>query len=356
MVRSKGGVMKVKQGLFIAGAIFQVAVLGVTVYFLQEVKQEPMVEEEGEKSALVPFSHYVTGEGRIACSQVVRVHVKREGVVDQLRVHEGDLVTLGQPLFQIEDGMLRFAFREKIAEYEKALAEVKLLEKGPSEFDLRAKEKEMDQVDLKLAQEAKENVIYLELFDKQAISQSKKERQETAVKIATAEKERILTEYLKLKAGPTEEEKEVRRAELREKEMKMRSAEKALSDCQVLSPLEGKVLKVHVHPGEYIKPGEEALSIGSEHPLHLRVLIDESEMWRILPNKQLKAVAVHRMNPNIHFIPSFVALTSSEEAGKMELVFAFEKGNAPLYLDQTLDVYVEAASPQDTSYYQFITP
>ena len=108
MVRSKGGVMKVKQGLFIAGAIFQVAVLGVTVYFLQEVKQEPMVEEEGEKSALVPFSHYVTGEGRIACSQVVRVHVKREGVVDQLRVHEGDLVTLGQPLFQIEDGMLRF--------------------------------------------------------------------------------------------------------------------------------------------------------------------------------------------------------------------------------------------------------
>ena len=205
MVRSKGGVMKVKQGLFIAGAIFQVAVLGVTVYFLQEVKQEPMVEEEGEKSALVPFSHYVTGEGRIACSQVVRVHVKREGVVDQLRVHEGDLVTLGQPLFQIEDGMLRFAFREKIAEYEKALAEVKLLEKGPSEFDLRAKEKEMDQVDLKLAQEAKENVIYLELFDKQAISQSKKERQETAVKIATAKKERILTEYLKLKAVPTEE-------------------------------------------------------------------------------------------------------------------------------------------------------
>jgi len=346
--------------LFLAGISFQAVILGVTFYFLHEVhqKSELVFEEEEvslERGINIPFAHYVMGEGKVACSNYVKVTAKREGIMEDLFVEEGDAVRLGDSLFQMDDGVLRFAFREKLAEYESSLAEVKWLEKGASEFDLRVKEKEIEQIQIRLFHEEKERNIFIDLFEKNAISESEKERQETLVQIAFAQKEKVLAEYQKLKAGPSNEEKEVKRAQLREKEVAMRSAEKALSECSVLSPIEGRVLKVKTQPGEYIRLGDEAVVIGSEHPLHLRVLIDEKDIWRISPAKNLRAIAIHRMNPKIYFIPNFIAIKQSSNEGKVEILFAFDKGNAPIYLDQALDVYIEAASIQDTSYldYQF---
>ena len=280
--------MKIKQILVITGIAFQVVILSVTLYFLHEVNQkgDPAFDEgesemisasapSHEKGMKVPFQHYITGSGKVACSNYVKVNAKREGIIEKLSVKEGDVVKVGDPLLQIDGGMLSFALKEKIAEYEAALTVSNNLE------------------------------------------------------------------VKKLEIG-------------------MKATEKALSDCNVTAPFEGRILKVNVNPGEYTDPSETALIIGAESPLHLRVLIDEKEMWRVSPTKNLRAIALHKTNPSIHFVLDFLnvrpALNASDKTdGKLEMLFAFDKGKAPLYLDQTLDVYIEAASPQDTSYldYQF---
>ena len=48
-------------------------------------------------------------------------------------------------------------------------------------------------------------------------------------------------------------------------------------------------------------------------------------------------------------------MRKSGDKSKLELVFSFDRGKAPIYLEQNLDVYLEASSPSDTSYldYQF---
>ena len=305
--RIRGLLMKIKQVLVVTGIAFQVVILSVTLFFLHEVNQkgDQVFEEDSdemlgssevslEKGLKIPFQYYVTGPGKVACSNYVKVNVKKEGIIEHLLVKEGDFVRIGDPILQVDQGMLAYTFREKIAEYDTALAELRLYENESSEED------------------------------------------------------------------PKEREKDVLKAVIRKKEVGMQAAQKAIADCKVSAPFEGRILKININPGEYIDPSETALIIGSDNPLHLKVLIDEKDMWRISPTKNLKAIALHRTNPSIHFVLDFVtvrpALGSIDtNEGKLEMVFAFDKGKAPLYLDQTLDVYIEAASPQDTSYldYQF---
>lgn len=295
--RIRGLLMKIKQVLVVTGIAFQVVILSVTLYFLHEVNQkgEQVFNEDSdemlgssevslEKGLKIPFQYYVMGPGKVACSNYVKVNVKKEGIIEHLLVKEGDFVRIGDPLLQIEQGLLAFIFKEKIAEYDLSVAELKAYDK----------------------------------------------------------------------------ESDVLNAVIRKNEIGMQAAQKAIADCKVVSSFEGRVLKINVNPGEYIDPSETALIIGSDNPLHLKVLIDEKDMWRISPTKNLKAIALHRTNPSIHFVLDFVTVkpdlgSSDANEGKLEMVFAFDKGKAPLYLDQTLDVYIEAASPQDTSYldYQF---
>ena len=173
--------MKAKQALFVGGVFFQVAILSMTFYFLHEMRQEPAFEEEiaAEKGITVPFGHYVLGEGKVLCSKYVKVNARREGIIDDLFVKEGDAIVVGDPLFKVDDGMLRFAFREKLAEYERAVAEMRLFEKGTSEFDLRAKEKEMEQADIRLAREIRE-----------CVNATEREWQEAIVQISAVEKKK----------------------------------------------------------------------------------------------------------------------------------------------------------------------
>ena len=153
-----------------------------------------------------------------------------------------------------------------------------------------------------------------------------------------------------------ESESDALKAIVRRKEVSVQAAQLEIANCKLVAPVEGRILQVNVNAGEFIAPSDVALVIGSDHPLHLNVLMDEKEMWRITPSKNLRAIAMHKTNPEIHFVLDFVAVKPSiNSEGKVEMVFAFDKGKAPLYLDQVLDVYIEAAAPEDTSYldYQF---
>ncbi|MBM3194009.1 MAG: biotin/lipoyl-binding protein [Chlamydiae bacterium] len=285
--------MKLKQVLIISGIAFQGVILSVTLYFLHEVNQkEEIVFEECsgelmsqaevtqvvEKGSKIPFMHYVTTSGKVLCSNYIKVNPKKEGIVQNIFIKEGDIVKIGDELLQIDPEMLTYTYQEKAIDYEVALAELKLCE----------------------------------------------------------------------------HENEFLKSVIRKKEIVMHAAEKALQDCKITSFAEGRVLKVNVHPGEYISPNEEAILIGVDNPLHLKVLLDENDVWKINPTKNMRALAFHRTNPTIHFVLDFVALNHSiDPSNKLEMIFSFDKGKAPLYLDQTLDVYIESISPQDASYLDY---
>ena len=125
------------------------------------------------------------------------------------------------------------------------------------------------------------------------------------------------------------------------------------------SPIDGVVLGVNTQPGESVGLNP-VMVIGSISPMHLKVLVDEKDAWKISPTKKLRAIAQHRDNPEIYSILKFEKVNPifrSNEANekKLELTFSLDRGNSPLYLEERLDVFIEAKSPKDTSCieYQF---
>jgi HlyD family secretion protein len=364
-----------KKILFTSGIILQVGILGITLQTLHDTSQrkelfavesysqgeEDLFNKE-ERGVNIPFRHFVTAVGKVApSSDYVHVNTVEAGIIESVFVKQGQMVKEGDLLFQMNDSAQFLSLREKVAEYETALARFQLLQEEPSNFELKAKEQEIEKAKLKYVQSEKDNIIFESLFEKCAVSKHEKETQEIQLKTAAFEIKKLLCEYDQIKEGASEAFIKVGKAELGEKEAALRSVEKKLANCKVTAPIQGRVLSVNVHPGEYIEPTEKsAIVIGLDNPLHLRVYVDEKDAWRISPSVNLRAIAVHKSNPKIQFILNFVATNpclqkQSGQSEKLEVVFSFDKGKAPIYLEENLEVFIEAASPNDTGYldYQF---
>lgn len=359
--------MSPKQIVFGAGVVLQGFILATTLFFFYHMNQEQdsvgaeMGEElpyaESNKGIKLPFKNYVTGVGKVGPStDYVKVNTSTAGIVDEIFVKIGQKVTANDPLFHINDSGLRHELREKIAAYETALAEFDLLKAGPTTLELTAKEKEIEQVKIQHEQQRKECEIFELLFTKNAVSLSEKEHQQSKCQMVATQIEKVLAEYNHMKEGASAEMREIGKTVVAQKEAALRAAEKKIRDCQVVSPVEGRILNVNINPGAFVGHSDEAcITIGSDNPLYLHVFVEEQHAWRVSPTKELRAIAVHRNNPNIHFVLDFVAIKPCLAEGKLELIFSFDKGKAPVYMEQNLDVFIEAASSEDVSYldYQF---
>lgn len=368
--------MNMKQSLFVGGVVLQLGVLAITLYNFHDISEQKEIytiksvsEEDdslefasfssyNENRLSLPFKHHVVGKGVVKpSSDYIIVDTVLSGVVDKVLVKPGQFVREGQILFKIDDSNYRYTLQQNKAECNTALAKLQLLQESPSKFELQAKEMEIAQAKTMYDQKLRDNAIFTSLLMENAVSKSEKEEQETLLKISESQIEKILCEYEQIKSGVSPTKIRISELEVEEKEAAAKLTEKLLKDCQVASPISGRVLKVNINPGQYIDPAEkEAIVIGSDDPLHLHVFIEEKDSWRISPTKNLRAIAMHKSNPKMHFVLNFESVRPClQNEGQLELVFSFDKGNAPIYLEQTLDVYIESASPKDTAFldYQF---
>lgn len=329
----------------------------------QEIAAPQKVEKE--QSIQVPFAHFVTGQGKVfPSSDYVHVSCPMQGVIEDVYVTVGQQVQAGDALFKVDDSLLKCQLNEKESEVKTTLARFEKLNSGPSSFELKMKEREIQQVKAKQDIEQKEHDLLFALHTKNAITNSELLQQENLLKNTSAQLDRILAEYEHMKEGPSQIDQKVGQSMVEEKLANCKTIEKMIGDCSVKAPIEGKILSIDVHPGEYCHAaGKSALVMGTDDPLHLRVLIDQKEAWRITPSPHMRAIAVHRSNPKMQFVLEYVGVSPCFQEGKghneqpkmLEITFAFEKHKKPVYLDEILDVYIESSSPDDTAMldYQF---
>ena len=98
--------------------------------------------------------------------------------------------------------------------------------------------------------------------------------------------------------------------------------------------------------------------VGNDTPLHVRVSLDENDLWRF--SKDAKATGAMRSNRNVTFPLTFVRLepyvvpktsltgSMSEKVDTrvLEVVYRVEASDAPVYIGQQVDVFVEETLPQ----------
>lgn len=126
---------------------------------------------------------------------------------------------------------------------------------------------------------------------------------------------------------------------------------------RIRSPIEGIVLQTNIREGEFASTGvlnQPLMLVGSIKTLYVRVDIDENEAWRIRPGS--RATAFARGNKDITTPLTFVrfepyvvpkrsltgASTERVDTRVLQVIFAFDPADMPVFVGQQMDVYIEA--------------
>ena len=273
-----------------------------------------------------PFDKTVSGTGLVeASTRNINIGSHLSGIVSKVAVTEGDRVKAGDILFVIDERAAKAEVEQRSSEADAANANI---------ANARAALEDV-QDQLKRAEG---------LTAGKSISMDELQRRRFAVKRATAAVMVAQSQYESAKAA-------------------QETAQVTLGRLSVTAPVDGRILKVRVRPGEFIMAGgtgDSPILMGEDNPLYLRVEIDENDVWRY--QSAAKAIASLRSNKNITYPLSFVRIEPYVQPKKnlngdmservdtrvLEVVYRIDtatgadaKGQTPLYIGQQMDVFVE---------------
>jgi multidrug efflux pump subunit AcrA (membrane-fusion protein) len=337
--------------LAIAGVVF--AILTVRAGNKPVPVSKPVAEP-----ALAPFRSYVAGSGLIeASTENIAVGTHVAGVVTEVPGKVGETVKAGAPLFQIDDRDLKAELAVREAALLSARAELTKLENQP-----RPEEIPFAEAKVREAQATLENAKIVlgrwqRVEDPRAVSPEELRQAKLAVEIADATVKQSQANLELLKAGAWGPDKEIARARAASAEAQVNAARVNLERLTVRAPVDGRLLQVKVRPGEFAPVGvlaDPLVLIGRTDVMHIRVDVDENEASRI--RQGARAVAYVRGNSAITTPLEFVRIepyivpkrsltgdtTERVDTRVLQVIYAFEPKDLPVYVGQQMDVYIDA--------------
>lgn len=149
-------------------------------------------------------------------------------------------------------------------------------------------------------------------------------------------------------------------AQLAQARAQLTSTEVDLERLTVCAPVDGQVLQVKVHLGEFAPTGAlltPLILLGNVDKLHVRVDVEEHEAWRVRP--EARAVASVRGNANLKTPLTFVRFepfvvpkksltgdsTERVDTRVLQVIYRIEDDNLPLFVGQQMDVFIDANKP-----------
>jgi macrolide-specific efflux system membrane fusion protein len=195
----------------------------------------------------------------------VEVPAREAGVLANIHVREGQLVPADLVLALVEDNEAQLA----LARAKLEAAEAQRQAKNDVKIRLAKKTLEVARLDMKRADEARER------FSK-SISQS--ELDDLRLKIEKGELEIEQAEHEFENAGHL----------ARVAANQLQLAERNLERRRIVTPVEGVVVKVFRHPGEWVEPGEVVLRLVRINPLRAEGFLDATKIKRDLSNQPVR--------------------------------------------------------------------
>jgi len=267
-----------------------------------------------------PYEHAVAAVGLVETStENLAIGTPISDVVVEVPVVVGQPVKEGDPLFRLDDRQIRADLSARRAEV------------AVADFQVKVDEATLE--DLKRQLGFAERVT-----DRRAISEDDLTRRRSAVETAEARlghaRSRVVAAAAEVKVVETTLERSVVRA-----------------------PVDGQVLQVKIHPGEFAPAGVTAtplVLLGRPKPLYVRVDVDEHEAWRVRPDA--RATAAVRGNAEqktglafVRFEPFVIpkrSLTGDStervDTRVLQILYRVEDEGLPLFVGQQMDVFIEA--------------
>jgi len=256
--------------------------------------------------ARTPYQTFVAGSGIVeASTENIAIGTEIAGLVSKIYVQIGCHVKAGDPLFTIDDR----ATRAQLAQQEAAL---------------QVAEATLEQATNQLA-------LAEALTDSRALSHQELLNRRDAVAVAAAK--------------------------LAQSRADLQAVQTDLERLTVRAPVDGQVLQLKVHLGEFAQTGilaQALVLLGRIDPLCVRVDVDENDAWRVKAG--VPATAFLRGNRDIKTSLKFVRFepfvipktsltgdtTERVDTRVLQVIYSFDRGQLPIYVGQQMDVFIEA--------------
>jgi ABC-type lipoprotein export system ATPase subunit/multidrug efflux pump subunit AcrA (membrane-fusion protein) len=306
--------------------------------------------------AETPFRGQVAGLGIVeAGSENIAVGAPAPGLVRQVFVRVGQTVHADEPLFCMDTRTLEAELH--VREANLALSEVQLqrLESLPRPEELPITAAKVREARAEVTE--KEDALARGRRAGSAIStevlvQLAQSSAAAAARLARAEAEENL-----LLAGAWSPEKESARAMVAAARAQIRQTQVELDRLCVRAPVDGKVLRVNVRPGEAASaaPGPGLVVLGNTELLHVRAEIDEHDIPRWRPEAAARAVPVGDAGQGwpLQFVrvePLIVAKKSLSgddgervDARVLQIIYSLPKNLSQVpYVGQQVNVFLDS--------------
>ena len=271
------------------------AVLGVaSLVFLSTSigcnKGKTKAENKGEGQTAVPVEvitverrdviSYVAATGTISPKQESNVGPRISGRIEKVYADEGDEVKGGEVLIKLEQEELKIAKNQAEAALKVAQANLNKVLAGTREEEIQQAEAGLAQAKANL-EDAEVNFLRLKkLFETHTVAKKTFDNAETVYKVAQAQYEAAMERLKMAKKGPTKEDIEIARAQVRQAEVVLQMAKQKLRDSITVAPFSGVIVGKLKNEGEYVTstPATEVLRLVDISRVKVEGSIPEYEM------------------------------------------------------------------------------
>jgi multidrug resistance efflux pump len=341
-------------------ALGMLAFAVVHVVTAQQAKPPLSPPREPARSS---FEHSVAGSGVVeAQTENIAIGSALPGVVLEVYVpveKVGKRVQAGEPLFRVDDRALKAQLKVQEASLAAAQAQLAKLEAMPRREEVPPSEAKVRvaQATVNLQQDLADRAERLLLS--RAMAEEDVRQRQLSLEVARQQLTQARADLALLKAGAWKPDMDIARASVLQAQAQIEQTKIELERLIVRAPVDGDVLQVNVRPGEYVgtPPNQALVVLGNVHKLHVRVDIDEHDIPRY--RKGARAQAMVRGNPQVSFPLRFVRVepyvvpkksltgdnTERVDTRVLQVIYAIEKTDQPVYVGQQLDVFIDADSP-----------
>jgi multidrug efflux pump subunit AcrA (membrane-fusion protein) len=240
----------------------------------QEVAAEkpPVVKgARAERVSMSPVEDYYEATGTVRSTTTTVLSSKIMGTVTSLRAREGDKVSAGQALIEIDN-------RDANAQLQKAGAGLREAQEGLAEVEqaINAAKSAQAAADANKRLADSTYARYQALFERKSISPQEFDEAKAKQEMAEAEARRA-ADTVKMLAA----KKRQALAQIDQAKAEVADAQVFVSYARIASPITGVVVAKHTEVGSTATPGTPLLTIEDGSRYRLEVAVEESHLGKI---------------------------------------------------------------------------
>lgn len=335
--------------------------LGIIIYVVATSKREIPNPPPAAQPSVNPFARGIAGLGLVeTAGREVNVAAPEAGRVVEVLVEVGDEVNAGDPLFRIDDTILRAELLRVQGARDGAAAELARLEAWPRAEDIPALRAAVTEARSRLADSEDRFQSLSAASERNAATPDELNRQRFAVETARASVAVAQANLDKYLAGPWKADLDVGRATLAQRSAEVEATKLRIANMTIRAPRDGTILKRNIDPGEYAATGMGSglppLVLGDLAHLHVRAQVDEEDATMLRLGADARArvrgqdpreVALKMIRIEPLALPKSQITNSNTElidTRVVEVVFEVLPGDRPpLYPGQVVDVFIAVA-------------